>query len=103
MASGGIRKLLGPLRKNLSDRIKQASIFIEDGDMIQLKACQTKLAANIEYHTKLTNNLLDLLEKEVSADEKSMIKDELTKCTKLHMDAEEIYLPGSERVYYRRL
>ena len=50
---------LGPARKRLSDRLKEARALVEDADVDteELKTIRTKLKANILYFEQLTDKL----------------------------------------------
>ena len=86
--SGPIRKQLGPAAKRLSDRVKEASSFIQNKDVDNLRDIRSKLKTNIEYYEKVSNKLYDLVG--VSEDEQKIVDGEIEKCTELLMDANEI-------------
>ena len=86
--SGPIRKQLGPAAKRLSDRIKEASVLIQNKDVDNLRELRSKLKTNIEYYEKVTNKFYDLVG--VSEEEQKIVDGEIEKCTELLMDANEV-------------
>ena len=79
MASGGIRKQLGPCKKRLKDRIDEAALLIQDDNITPMKAVRTKLVSNIAHHAKLISKLEALVDVNITADEREIIEDELEK------------------------
>ena len=70
-----IRKQLGLARKRLSDRMKESSTLMQEGDVSLLKIVRSKLQANVEYHSKLNDDFNKLTD--VSEDEQIIIDNEI--------------------------
>ena len=88
MISGNIRKQLGPVKKRLNDRIKEANETSHDLDLRRLTDLRNKLFANIESHEKVYFKL-DALE-DLSAVEQDVIDEEWESSTDLNLDANEV-------------
>ena len=58
--SGKLLRLLGPVRKRISDRIKEATIILQQEYLVQLQSIRAKLASNSIYHDELMKQLNDL-------------------------------------------
>ena len=44
--SGKLFSLLGPVRKRVNDRVDEADVLLQEGDIGKLRAIQIKLASN---------------------------------------------------------
>ena len=91
MSSTSTRKQLGPARKRLKDRLKEVTDLIQNGDVVKLKQVRSRFMANMEYHSKLSCDLANLLGTTGAPDEEVIIEKEVNDCTELTMDANEIY------------
>ena len=86
--SGNIRKQLGPVKKRLNDRIKEANETSHDLDLWRLTDLRNKLFANIESHEKVYFKL-DALE-DLSAVEQDVVDKEWESSTDLKLDANKV-------------
>ena len=98
MASTTTRKVLGPCKKRLGDRVKEAAVIIQGEDITRMKDVRTKLTANIEHHDKLMENLGAIDGDDVTEQERIIIDDEISKGAELQMDAEEALAALTERL-----
>ena len=94
--SGNIKKLLGPVKKRLSDRVHEAKILIDEGDDTRLEAIRSKVATNLKYHEELTLKLSDV--SEVTNEEQALHDATLEQCGSLNMDAMEMIQSLDDRM-----
>ena len=92
--STSIRKQLGPVRKRLTDRIKEANTIIDEKENVNLLGVKTKLIANNHSHEILIEKLSKV--EPVTDDERTIIDNEIEKCMELSMDAKEMLQTLSE-------
>ena len=85
--SGKIRKLLGPVRKRLTERIGEVQDAMIVDDASKLKSLRSKIVSNLKYHAELTDQLGDVVdEDDVKQQENDTL---LEKCVTLNIDAKE--------------
>ena len=82
MSSSGVRRQLGPVDVNLLLEVENVD------ELLRIRPC---LLVNKEYHSKLTHELVKLLDEEEDKDVVAIIEDELDKCTELEMDVDEVF------------
>ena len=85
--AGKILKQLGPVRKRLDDRMKDASLALNDGDIHQLRSVRNKLASNVIFYENLTTQLIDFVPE--ADDEQDKVDAELDRCINLNIDVKE--------------
>ena len=90
--SGAIRKALGPLKKRLSDRIKEIEVIFQDAEVIvpihTLEELMFKITANIESHEKVYNKLYGITD--LSQEEQEIVDAVIDEAVILEADANEI-------------
>ena len=86
--SGKVRSQLGPVKKRVGDRIKEASSLMEDSDSRRIKVFQAKFNANVAALEKLTTSLSEAVDTDDAS--KAATESTLEECSGLIMDAGEI-------------